>query len=237
MKYTKGQLSLKNGIAYEQKIHEIIRKTVYNGKQFNTQTMEELGKSSHKTDLLCENDIGIEVKSNINSPDWVQSSIYYSENQWKVTKRTKLLPNSVNILNESLYDKQIFETIPNLSNMTYEEWKKIKKNWKDVFIPINNNTIQTLYREKNCDYIQIQHYGLYHLGEDPCNFNVPYFETSEQRLRVRIKVHSSNKNNKCVLSVTAACQPVKPKTIPKSNYSLDNIEKLPSNLIFYNYNF
>lgn len=96
------------------------------------------------------------------------------------------------------------------------------------------DTIQKLYKAKGCNYIQISNgFGLYHLGEDICNFDVPLFDV-EQQLRVRTKIHQrKNKKGYCNLSVTIACKPKKiKKDLIKSKYSLDDKTKLPINLIF-----
>jgi hypothetical protein len=56
---------------------------------------------------------------------------------------------------------------------------------------------------------------------------VPYFKC-EQRIRIRIKVHSrSGAGGFASLSITAAAQPVNLKNIAASPYSLDALEKVP----------
>lgn len=75
--------------------------------------------------------------------------------------------------------------------------------------------------------------GLYHLGNDICNFNVPIFEL-EQKLRIRIKIHKKkNKEGFCVISVMMSCKPINIRKLKNSDYSLDNINKLPPNLFFF----
>ena len=77
---------------------------------------------------------------------------------------------------------------------------------------------------------QVSEKGLYHLGNDICNFNVPEF-ICEQQLRIRTKIHNKkNKKGYCDLSVIVACQPKNIKDLVISNYSLDDETKLP--LIF-----
>jgi hypothetical protein len=99
-----------------------------------------------------------------------------------------------------------------------------------MYIDIPNDTISKLYKAKGCHYIQISDYGLYHLGEDICDFGVPEFIV-DQQIRIRIKVHS-RKNTKgfCHLSVTAACQPKQIKQLTRSKYSLDHVNTLPVGL-------
>lgn len=121
-------------------------------------------------------------------------------------------------------------------SITHEKWIKIKKNtdeWNDKYIDIPSNIISKLYQAKGCSYIQISDgYGLYHLGNDICNFNVSLFDI-EQQIRARTKIHSKkNKKGFCSLSVTIACQPKNIKELKKSKYSLDDKNKLPNTLIY-----
>jgi len=67
-------------------------------------------------------------------------------------------------------------------------------------------------------------------------FNVPEF-ICEQQLRIRTKIHKRNDSNGyCKLSVTVSCQPKNIKKLIDSNFSLDDISKLPINLIYINSN-
>jgi hypothetical protein len=116
-----------------------------------------------------------------------------------------------------------------LNDVTHEEWVKIKRetnDFSDRYIDCPSDTIMKLYSEKGCSYIQISEKGLYHLGNDICNFNVPIF-ICNQEIRIRIKVHNKKR---CKLSVTIACKPKNINELQKSSYSLDNINKLPLNL-------
>ena len=225
----KGRLCSVNGNNYELLVFNITSNCFIENKKLNEQNINELGKSSKRIDLICNynnNLFGIEIKS-WNSPDWMQFSIKYCSNEkiWKTT-------TSNSIIDKLLKNCKIYDKNPSFlfKKISYSEWLKEKKDFKDIYIDIPDDTIRRLYFEKKCYYIQINNnYGLYHLGSDICNFNVPKFEV-KQRLRVRIKVHKTNdKNNYCTLSITASCQPVNIKTLKKSNYSLDNISKLPLN--------
>lgn len=121
-----------------------------------------------------------------------------------------------------------------LKDITHKEWLQIKKetnDFNDFYIDCSNDTIKKLYSEKGCFYIQISDKGLYNLGNDICNFNVPEF-ICEQQLRVRTKIHTkSNSKGFCKLSVTISCKPKNINHLPKSKYSLDDSIKLPDNLI------
>ena len=245
IKLDKGHNCSVNGKKYEIKIYNVIKNTVLNDKPFNTQSITELGGCRSINDIQCNynniQDIGIEIKI-YKTPDWMQCSLKYNDGKWIPSFRSQIPIKSQNIFtklvnNINLFDGKkppFFE-----KNLTIDEWKEIKKStniWNDTYYDIPNNTIQNLYSEKNCYYLQISKYGLYHLGNDICEFSVPYF-TIEQQLRIRIKVHTK-KNSKgyCVLSVCASCQPKKIALLQISPYSLDDINKLPSKLKVINNN-
>jgi hypothetical protein len=139
---------------------------------------------------------------------------------------------SINGIN--LYDGEIPPFME--KSITHEEWVKLKtetKKWDDIYIDIPSDCISRLYRSENCSYIQISNgYGLYHLGNDICNFDVPLLDI-EQRLRIRTKIHTrKNKKGFCNISVTAVCQPKDITKLNQSNYSLDDENKLPVSLIY-----
>lgn len=241
LKHRKGRQCSINGIKYEKKIYNIVRKCKLNEKIFNTQKDNEIGGCTNDIDIQCNNhnekDIGIEVKK-CNSPDWIQCSLKYNN----ITKKWKPSPNGkipkecqeifeLLISNITLYDGNLPPFMKH--NITHNEWLNIKKStdkWNDVYIDIPNDIIAKLYSFKKCSYIQISKYGLYHLGNDICNFNVPKF-IIDQQIRIRTKIHSkANKNGYCQLSVIAACQPKNIKKLKLSKFSLDDKEKLPHNL-------
>lgn len=244
----KGYKCSISGNNYEKIIYNICKKCNINNKPFNTQKEEELAGSSSKNDIECnfieEKNIGIEIK-NSKSPDWMQCSIKYNNktNKWEATKKGKIpikcreLFNKLinNILqNNNLYDGDIPPFMK--KSITHKEWIDIKQKtnkWDDKYINIPSDTISKLYYYKGCKYIQISNgYGLYHLGEDICNFGVPLFDI-EQQIRIRTKIHTTkNKKGFCNLSVTIACQPKDIKKLIPSKYSLDNKDKLPPLLIY-----
>jgi len=169
----------------------------------------------------------------------MQCSLKYDKHskKWEGSKRGKIPKNSRNIFNKLLEDIDIYDNeLPPFINkfLTYNEWLKIKKSttmWNDKYYDIPNDTISKMYSHKKCHYIQIKDYGLYHLGNDICNFNVPEF-IIEQQLRIRIKVHKTKtKKGYCSLSITASCKPKNIKSLKKSLYSLDNPLTLPENLL------
>jgi hypothetical protein len=239
-KLMKGFKSSLNGNIYEKEVFNILKKCYINNKLFNSQNENELGGSSSKNDINCnylDIDIGIEIKK-YKTPDWMQCSIKYDKLNkiWIASKGKnneecqKIFNNLINKLN--LYNGDIPPFME--KSITHKEWLNIKKEtnkWNDKYIDIPNDTIRKLYYAKGCKYIQISNgYGLYHLGNDICKFNVPLFELNQQ-LRIRTKIHSKeNSKGFCNLSVTIACQPKNLKELTISKYSLDCENKLPINL-------
>jgi len=230
-----------NGNKYEKDIHKVVSKCLINNQVFNTQKESELGGSRASNDLECnftsDQVIGIEAKS-YNTPDWMQCSIKYNKttSQWEASTKGKIPKACRKTFNELINNVEFFNNkIPPFfdTDITHDEWLQIKTNtddWNDSYFDIPDDTIKNLYFEKGCKYIQISEYGLYHLGDDICNFDVPEF-VCKQQIRVRTKIHNKkNKKGFCALSVTIACQPKNIKELSKSLYSLDESTKLPKNL-------
>lgn len=237
----KGSICSINGKKYELEIYNILKNTELNGNIFNTQNENELGGCSSKNDIECNmnsiNDISIEIKK-LKTPDWMQCSLKYDDTnkKWIGSLKNKIPEASKKIFENLISNITLFNgNIPPfmLKDITHEEWIKIKKettDFNDTYIDCPNDTIMKLYNEKGCSYIQISEKGLYHLGNDICNFKVPEF-ICEQQLRVRTKIHEKkNKKGFCKLSVTIACQPKNINNLINSKYSLDNKIKLPDNL-------
>lgn len=210
----KGSNCSKSGKKYENEVYEIIKHSPF--------VKEQGGGSSHAPDIKCIDDKSIEVKKAF-APDWGQTVLKWKDNNW--FSNSDLFQKYANNLN--------MKPPPFLENkITHEEWLKIKSDYKDEYIDVDDDTISNYYREKGSYYIQASDgYGLYHTGEDVFNLGVPKFSV-KQRMRVRVKVHSRSDNNGYAqLSVTAAFQPNNLKQLVKSPYSLDNKDKLPPNLL------
>jgi hypothetical protein len=200
-KNKKGAKCSREGTKYEILVYEIVKKCYFNDKIFNTQKITDLGGSKHINDLLCnfneDNDLAIEIKK-CKTPDWMQCSLKYDNvlKCWRGGEKNKIPTNSKKIFEDIIKQINLFNNkVPPFmeKNITYEEWTKIKKettDFNDYYIDCPDNTIKLLYSEKGCKYIQISQYGLYHLGNDICNFNVPEF-ICKQQLRIRIKVHTT----------------------------------------------
>jgi hypothetical protein len=236
----KGSNCSISGKKYELNVYNIVSNCILNDIRFNTQNICELAGCNSKIDIECnylkDKDIGIEIKKS-NAPDWMQCSLKYENNKWIGSLSNKIPDNAKKIFENLIYDIKLFNGhIPPFieKNITHDEWINVKKetnNFNDIYIDCPNNTINNLYREKGCQYIQISNKGLYHLGNDICNFNVPEF-ICEQVLRIRTKIHTrKNINGYCKLSVIIACKPKNIKNLVNSNYSLDSFDKLPINLL------
>jgi hypothetical protein len=232
-----------NGKAYENKIWEncVKLKTKYN-ENFCKIEKNQLGGCSNRHDIVCyynKKNINIEIKK-FNSPDWTQMTLYPIKGKWKA-KYNSRIPNLSKKLLENLINnnKKVFNKIPKFYNqkITHIQWNKIKQknsNFNDIYIDCPSDIISKLYKYKGCHYIQISKYGLYHLGNDICNFNVPLFEC-QTRLRIRVKIHCRQikvgKNmGKLRASVVVSARPKCLYRVKKSDYSLDDLDRIPLNL-------
>jgi hypothetical protein len=186
--------------------------------------------------------IPIEIKKG-RTPDWMQCSLKYDSEKgiWLGGEKNKIPDASKKIFEQILSktSSPLFRgQIPPflLRDITHEEWLQIKKNttdFNDVYFDCPEDTIRRLYQEKGCVYIQISGKGLYHLGDDKCGFGVPEF-TCEQHVRIRTKIHTrKNAKGFCKLSVTVSCLPKNIQGLKESQYSLDDISKLPWNLVYH----
>lgn len=233
----KGKKCSVQGRKYEKEIADLCKslKSYHIDNALNTQTDDELGGCSAHQDILLnfytEKDTGIEVKRV--TPDWMQLSIVPDTNgAWKSSSRSKIPLESRYIFEKLITDITLFHPPPFLERaITYEEWKASKHLYKDCYKDVPNDTIARVYSAKGSHYIQLNGYGLYHTGTDPCNFNVPFF-TCEQRLRVRCKRHGKKdaNGNHLPSSVMASLCP-KLRTLLKSPYSLDDMKKIPNGII------
>ena len=170
----------------------------------------------------------------------MQCSLKYDNvsKKWIGSSKNKIPEASKKVFEDIISKITLFNgNIPPFmfKDITHEEWTKMKSettDFNDTYIDCPNDTIMKLYSEKGCSYIQISEKGLYHLGNDICDFKVPIF-ICDQRLRVRTKIHErKNKKGFCKLSVTIACQPKNINNVANSKYSLDNHMTLPNNLVY-----
>ena len=75
---------------------------------------------------------------------------------------------------------------------TKETWLAEKLIFGTKYIPIEDlSIVSKYYKEKGTSYIQVQHKGLYHTGEDVLDLDVPLFE-ADTKWRVRCKQHTGS---------------------------------------------
>ena len=234
-----------NGKKYELLVYSVVSKlkNEENGMIFNTQKESELGGCSRRKDIECnfreQGDIGIEIKKKI-TPDWGQCVLKFNSTteEWKASesKSSNETKNIFNVLIQDITHKIFNGKIPPFCtrSLTHKEWIKIKSettDFNDQYFDCPSTTIADIYKLKGCSYIQISEMGLYHFGEDYCNFDVPMFLCS-QKIRIRTKIHA-RKNSKgfCTLSVTMSISPKNIKELEFSKYSLDNLDNVSCNLV------
>lgn len=215
-----------SGIKYEKIINDICSKinSPFTGKPLSTIPSDGLGGCSDRHDLQLnwknDRDVNVEIKRKT-APDWVQARLCFESQVWRM-KGTGSSVVARDIIDDILSDERVYDFPPPFINdtddsMTYDDWVRVKHMYPDVYIPCPNDSIAKTYRAKGVHYIQLEHYGLYHTGEDVCDFGVPMF-TCSQRLRVRCKRHGSRckvTGNHIPTSVTAALRPTI-KTLTKS---------------------
>lgn len=99
---------------------------------------------------------------------------------------------------------------------TQETWDREAASFRDVYINADANAVANFYKEKGTHYIQIEGKGLYHTGEDPCNFGVPLFSCIT-RLRIRCKRHHGS-----VPGTVMAALNYNKNTLPNTPFCLMN---------------
>lgn len=112
-----------------------------------------------------------------------------------------------------------------LGDKSLKTWNAEKRHFQSEYISIpDRDVIARYYKHKGCHYIQLERCGLFHTGDDPCEFGVPLF-TCRTRLRVRCKQHS---RNPVPSSVTCALEICDKNRLLASPYCLE--ERLPPGL-------
>lgn len=231
----RGSMCSISGSLYETKVHNVVRRCVTPLNQFfNTQSELDLGGSSSSPDLSCVwNGVMVHIECKHNAVDWGQSKAVLEGGRWLHKD-----PIVSDILNEGkLFDFKL--PPPMCQDILHKDWlimKKSNKTWDDRYFNISSNRIKEYYRQKGCSYIQINTNGLFHLGQDVCNFGVPEFN-SDQKLRVRVKVHGRKLRKRKYTYVSVMCSHMSKKLKVSSRYSLDNPERLPPGLLFTDNNY
>jgi len=194
-----GSESSRSGRNYERKCFDNVNQ--------NTCSLE--GHSRKGNDIRCRYG-DIEIKKAM-TPDWGQEKLTFQNGRW-----TGTFPHIDKI--------RIPKLPPDLTRHKLMKLKETNPLYRDQYIDVDDDSIQKYYKNKGNAYIQIEGYGLYHLGRDPANWGVPEFKV-KQRMRVRVKTHT-----KTSFSVTCAFQPVNIRELTQSPYTLDDPEKTPNGL-------
>lgn len=195
----------------------------------NTQLASQLGGCTANQDLYLNfqepYDIGVEVKRV--TPDWMQMSLLFKDDQWMPSPKAKIPVAAQDMFMEYMNNIQ-FPVPPFLTeSITYDQWLLVKSEYKDRYHPVPSDSISKAYATKGSKYIQLRGYGLYHTGNDVCGFNVPFFEC-EQYVRVRCKRHGKkDATGKHIPSSVMMSFTPKLKTLAKSPYSLDCLQRMP----------
>jgi hypothetical protein len=92
--------------------------------------------------------------------------------------------------NEIIWDGKVPSFLT--GDKTKDTWLKEKTNFEPKYIIIEDRSvISKYYKNKGSSYIQVEHKGLYHTGEDPLGLGVPLFE-ADTKWRVRCKQHTGS---------------------------------------------
>ena len=171
--------------------------------------------------------------------EFIQLDVHNNGETWCGPKRTKRSnPESIveRYLQEinSRTEDLFYGNLPpiNKTREEFDAWEKNflrekmnrndGKNKEYSWICNDNDFIRKNYHDKGNNYIQIRDYGLYHLGEDICKFDVPEFKPDKVILRIRCKRRGGKGCAPSSITMSAWIS-----GLMKSPYSLDNKEKLP----------
>jgi len=245
--WKKGSPSF-NGTKYEIYIHRVVTCCKLGQTPFNTQPESDLGGSSSRPDMRCNhietNDIGIEAKNTLRA-EYIQLDIHLENDVWLGPKRTKkshpetVVNRYLKEVNRKVSEGSLFygdpPPFPFETREAFDVWETqfLEKQANHGLKPLKNyiwtlddkDFILKNYSEKGNQYIQINGYGLYHLGTDPCGFGVPRFEPGVTELRIRCKRRGEPGCIPNSLTVSAWAKDLKP-----SQFSLDDTNRLPENL-------
>lgn len=113
---------------------------------------------------------------------------------WMIPSDTIYYPYIKDIYRDAI-KRRWADGIPSFMKGKYgiDVWRQERARFPDVHIGKDTcilpmNIISMYYRAMNCDYIQVENYGLYHTGVDPLELGVPLFECASW-IRIRCKQH------------------------------------------------
>ena len=161
----------KRGKKYETVIHDILT-------SLGEKVLEPAG-SSRRPDVTIvrgETKISFEAKSG-SATEAGQASV-------------PLVNGHLEFNNEIMWEGKVPSFLT--GDKTKDTWLKEKSNFESKYIIIEDRSIiAAYYKSKGSSYIQVEHKGLYHTGEDPLGIGVPLFE-ADTKWRVRCKQHTGS---------------------------------------------
>jgi len=161
----------KQGKKYENVIHGIL-------EGFGEKVLETAGSSRRPDVTIIRGDtkVSFEVKSG-NATEGGQEKV-------------PLVNGHLEFKNEIMWEGKVPAFLR--GDKTKDTWLSEKMNFGTKYIPIEDRSIiSKYYKDKGSSYIQVQHKGLYHTGEDVLGLGVPLFE-ADTKWRVRCKQHSGS---------------------------------------------
>ena len=152
---------------------------------------------------LIHNNQPLNIECKSAGADWGQQSLKYFNGSWSWTKEDETTKyfDSIKIIDQIDKDFVPKNAIP--LNLTSREWNKEKekvigideknhdqRGFDKPHLPLTLEPLTKFYNSKNCYYLQVSKYGLYHLGEDKFELGTPEFDGTID-FRFRAKMHDN----------------------------------------------
>jgi hypothetical protein len=206
---SRGSSSFKSGKTYQSNICQRINST-------GVKAVEVQGAKSGADIIVFINGqtVGIETKKK-RAFEGGSCKMNYNNS----TSRLEFRENTIH--SKILGDTFVYggQNLPYYQNKkTLADWKEMEELFsKDIYIPIEDNTVSSYYLQTGVYYIQVEGYGLYHTGVDILDIGVPCFKC-KQTLRIRTSKHIK----KGVHTDVVGDLNYDKKSLVKSTHSLDD---------------
>jgi len=156
-------------------------------RQRGIDTLDQTAGSTNAQDVVLVvrgQRYGVEVKSK-NASEGGQKMFQYVEDRL--------------VLDDEFFSSLIGDYVPFKGKVpsflkgdkTIETWIVEKGMFKGEYVSVEDDAVTRYYAKKGSSYIFIESKGLYHTGEDPCEFGVPEFR-GVTRMRIRCKQHGKS---------------------------------------------
>jgi len=184
------------GDAYEEKIFNICKQ-----KKIIKPGSSRAGAGSGADLVIFRkgNEINIEVKfikSSLKDADWGQKYLDYRERDgwfWSNPDKVTNLYDAINLISfipifrpKNINHNDDENWIEARKQIISQEDKNFDLNSFKGNIPCENDILFQYYAQKNCFYLQLKNYGLFHLLEDKFDIGTPQFD-GEMNIRFRAK--------------------------------------------------